>query len=355
MRKAVRSSLPGRAKAAIVGLGEHIGRVLAVALAVAMSLAMAASPTTLAPALRALPSRAPVLARPPMTSPMLANPPANVPRTPAMAQACSGDDAPACQAAVVQAIDHARAAEGVGPLVLPSDFGSLSTSAQLLVLADLERTDRGLPGFSGLSASLDSLAARGASANTDPSGPSNADWGSNWAGGEQNALLADYDWMYDDGPGSPNLDCPKPGSSGCWDHRENILWDYGPHPSMGAAATKVDGVTSMAEIFSSSPAGALEVPLPAGTGVAAASRAVRSTSTGPALAPQRALRQGDLSPRAAARADGALERGLQTLALPAEAIPLRLEVDGVPATPVTRLIRISSPISGFGPGAPFRR
>jgi len=176
--------------------------------------------------------------------------------------ACQAGPGPACQQAVVQAIDQARAAEGVGPLVLPADFASLSVPEQLLVLADLERVDRGLPGFSGLSSSLDSLASAGASANTDPVGPAGSDWGSNWAGGEASALLADYDWMYDDGPGSPNMDCTASDLSGCWDHRNNILGNYGPDPSMGAAETTVDGVTSMTEVFSSAPAGALDFALP---------------------------------------------------------------------------------------------
>ena len=48
--------------------------------------------------------------------------------------------------------------------------------------------------------------------------------------------------MYDDGPHSPNMDCTSATASGCWDHRRNILSNYGPHPAVGAAATKVDGV-----------------------------------------------------------------------------------------------------------------
>jgi hypothetical protein len=109
----------------------------------------------------------------------------------------------------------------------------------------------GLPGFGGLSSQLDALAETGASAVTDPIVPAGPSWASNWAGGETSALLADYDWMYDDGPGSPNLDCGHLSSGGCWEHRQNILGDYGPHPSMGAASTMVDGVTSMRELFSS--------------------------------------------------------------------------------------------------------
>jgi len=192
----------------------------------------------------------------------LADPPANIPRTPAIEQACASGSAEVCQGAVVQAIDEARASEDVGPLVLPSYFDSLSVAEQILVLADLERVDRGLPGFAGLSSSLDALAYQGADSNNDPNGPSGQTWGSNWAGGEASALLADFDWMYDDGYGSPNEDCTNSTASGCWDHRHNILGDYGPHPSMGAAATKVDGVTSMTELFSSGPAGKLDYVLP---------------------------------------------------------------------------------------------
>jgi hypothetical protein len=34
---------------------------------------------------------------------------------------------------------------------------------------------------------------------------------------------ANYFWMYDDGPGSPNADCTPSNQSGCWGHRDNIL------------------------------------------------------------------------------------------------------------------------------------
>jgi hypothetical protein len=192
----------------------------------------------------------------------LADPPTNIPRTPAMDQACASGSGQQCQDAVVEAIDVARAAEGVGPLELPSYYDSLTLSQQILVLADLERVGRGLPGFGGLSSQLDVLALQGASANTDPNGPSGFSWGSNWAGGEASALLADYDWMYDDGYGSPNMDCTSAPANGCWDHRQNILGDYGSHPSMGAAATRVNGVTSMTQLFSSGPSGHLDYALP---------------------------------------------------------------------------------------------
>jgi hypothetical protein len=174
-----------------------------------------------------------------------------------MDAACSGAaSAGRCQVVVIGAIDHARQAEGVGPLVLPARYDSLTTPRQLLVLADLERISRGLPGFVGLSHQLDELAKAGALTKSDPDGLPGTSWGSNWAGGEASALLADYDWMYDDGAGSPNLLCAHPSSAGCWAHRRNILGDYGSRPSMGAAEAVVGGVTSMTELFSSSSAAA---------------------------------------------------------------------------------------------------
>lgn len=195
----------------------------------------------------------------------LADPSANIAPTQAMKLACNDGIKfrYGCQQAVVQAIDQARRAEGVVALVLPHGYDSISVGQQLLVLANLERVDRGLPGFSGLSTGLNALALVGAASNGDPTGPPGTTWGSNWAGGEASALLADFDWMYDDGPGSPNLDCTGPLASGCWDHRRNVLGQYGPHPAMGSAATQVKGgVMSMTEVFSSGPAGRLEYRLP---------------------------------------------------------------------------------------------
>jgi hypothetical protein len=184
----------------------------------------------------------------------LADPRLNVPRTKAMGLACLHGQVPGCQLAIVKAIDQARAAEGVGPMTLPADYDSLSVPVQIGLLTDLERVDRGLPGFTGLSSNLDVMAEAAALSNSDPNGPNNTTWGSNWAGGEASALTADYDWMYNDGPGSPNLDCTITSASGCWDHRQNILGNYGLHPAMGAAVTKVHGVTSMVELLSSAPA-----------------------------------------------------------------------------------------------------
>jgi hypothetical protein len=90
-------------------------------------------------------------------------------------------------------------------------------AARLLVLTDLERVSRGLPGFTGLCIQFDHLADKGATANSDPNG------------------------------------CTRATPNGCWDHRLNILSNYGLHPSMGAAWTKVGGVTSLTELLASAP------------------------------------------------------------------------------------------------------
>ncbi|HUB75498.1 MAG TPA: hypothetical protein VL977_00510 [Solirubrobacteraceae bacterium] len=166
---------------------------------------------------------------------------------------------PDCVDAEVQAIDNARAKEGVGPMYLPSDYASLTAQEQLLVVIDLERVGRGLPPIAGIVASMDGVAQKGtqvagAPAGTfeDPAFPGGFQIGAGarfaWrchgsasgfscdgsgqpgaaiaAGGDINALDADYGWMYDDGPGGSNFDCRTPTASGCWGHRDNILGRY---------------------------------------------------------------------------------------------------------------------------------
>jgi hypothetical protein len=161
-------------------------------------------------------------------------------------------DGDACTSAVLTAIDAARAAEGVGPMHLPADYRTLTVTEQLLVVTDQERVDRGLIPAAGLSASLNRRAWAGARADTDPAlEPMYGDSaGSNWAGGYSSVLEADFAWMYDDGPGSPNLDCGSAGGSGCWGHRDNILATYHAPLAMGVAvdADTSEGV-SMTQLF----------------------------------------------------------------------------------------------------------
>jgi hypothetical protein len=125
----------------------------------------------------------------------------------------------------VDAINSCRAAEGIGPLVLPGNWSSLTPVQQGFVLINLERVNRGLPAIVGLNASLNGLASSGASRGTDPSFPSGpVSGGGIWAGA-YSVLQADYLWMYVDGPGGDNLDCTSGNSSGCWGHRDIMLSD----------------------------------------------------------------------------------------------------------------------------------
>ncbi len=166
--------------------------------------------------------------------------------------ACFGH--PSSRACVVHAlgdINAARVSEGVVPMVLPTGFGSLSLPLQLLVIANLERVDRGLAPALGLAASLDRDAAAAVDADADPT-PSamyGDVWSSNWAGGLSSPLEADFVWMYDDGFGSGNGDCRSPTASGCWAHRHDILARFGRPIAMGAAAGTGAYGPSLDELF----------------------------------------------------------------------------------------------------------
>jgi hypothetical protein len=176
------------------------------------------------------------------------NPASNRTLSQATLWACEANPSGAvCVNSVLTAINRARSAEGVRAMRLPAGFAALSLPAQLLAIADLERSDRGLTAAIGLSRSLDQNALAAARADQDPvPNPfyGNA-YGSNWAGGIGSTLAVDFLWMYDDGPGSSNVDCRSAQSSGCWGHRQNVLYPYQPPLVMGAA---VSG-TSMTEVF----------------------------------------------------------------------------------------------------------
>ena len=176
------------------------------------------------------------------------HPTANVPARPAFLGVCAraGATGTACARAATLAFDRARGLEGLGPLALPSRFAGLPPAEQLFVLANEERTSRGLAPFVGLTVDLGRRAAAAAAAGNDPTLTSwrlGADgvaaWAGNWASGPT-PLGASYAWMYDDGYGTGNLACPTPTASGCWGHRENILVRWTPTPGrwllMGAAS-----------------------------------------------------------------------------------------------------------------------
>ncbi len=157
------------------------------------------------------------------------NPPRSIPPSPNFLNVCSGynyDDSSQCVSTTLQAIDNARSAEGVSAMTLPSDWSSLTPQQQLFVATNLERTARALPAMSGMAQALDQASQQAAANNEDPSPPSGfrwTMWGGNWAAAVGNPLEAIYLWMYDDGPGSSNIDCTSTNSSGCWGHRDNVL------------------------------------------------------------------------------------------------------------------------------------
>jgi hypothetical protein len=203
-------------------------------------------PTTVAPA--SAPHTPPPTTRPPAPRPVAPkpkppvipvathailppdNPSANIAASPDFPSICRQDGvtSAACTNATIQATTAARAHEGLGAMVLPSNFSALTPGEQLFVLTDSERVDRGLPAVVGMVAELDTDAQNAAAANTDPTpssvppGSTVTSWASNWAEAS-GPLGSNYDWMYDDGPGSGDVDCTASNPGSCWGHRDNIL------------------------------------------------------------------------------------------------------------------------------------
>ena len=183
-------------------------------------------------------------------SPMPASqdPSQSEPPSPDFYSNCFGSSysASACDQSALSNIDTALSNEGYGPLSLPSNYSSLSIAAQLLAVANAERTVRGLPAMPE-NGSLDYRSYQGAQSSSDPTGPSGYAWGSNLAMGYPTALSADYVWMYDDGANSPNVDCQSAGAPGCWGHRHNILIQGAGQA--GAALYDSNGEPNLTQLF----------------------------------------------------------------------------------------------------------
>ncbi|HVX69444.1 MAG TPA: hypothetical protein VHA79_07090 [Mycobacteriales bacterium] len=215
-----------------------------------------------------------------------------MPASPAASQACDG--------VAIPEFNSARAKEGLGPIVLPDDFDTLTVPAQVLAITDVERVDRGLPPVLGLSGYLDGLAQQGADAHghppfPSPFGPGRAEAEVNWAGTDS-ALLGAFMWMYWDGPGSGNSACQSPDDELCWGHRHTILTDYASPIVMGAGvapgslaaevvggdtADPVDVAPAWAEISGTLTYGVSPVNVTFATDVATSKRAtVTATSSG---------------------------------------------------------------------------
>ncbi len=158
----------------------------------------------------------------------------------------------ACTNYLLQAINNARSSEGVTAMVLPSNWYSLTVPQQLFVVANLERTARGLPPYLGINASLTVNAQAAANSDRDPSiakgfvdatdGGGYPAMGGAWSAGF-NVLAADYTWMYEDGWGgsaatTSNTACTSATSIGCWAHRDELLGsDPAFNPGVGATST----------------------------------------------------------------------------------------------------------------------
>ena len=172
----------------------------------------------------------------------ISDPSTNVGPVPDFTRICAPnglDASPRCLGAVLAAVNRAHALEGIRPMVLPPDYGHLSVPDQLFVAVNLERVDRGLAPFVGLTTALNHNAQRGADDADDPPDPGGAYAldDAEWAGGSSNGLDAVYGWMYNDGFDSGNLDCVRRDDPGCWGHRKGILDNFGSGANlvMGAA------------------------------------------------------------------------------------------------------------------------
>lgn len=226
---------------------------LSVAVALLLACAQDAFAGTVTGHARLVPSHSTVMTANAVSRSMPRDPSSNRQLSPASEAACSVSDTSAqCDVNVLADINAARAAEGVGPMVLPPGYFSLNIPLQLLVLANLERTGRGLIPAQGLSAALDATSQVAALADLDPNPStfSGSALSANWAGGTASPLIADFMWMYDDGLGSGNIDCTYNNQTGCWGHRDDTLFPFTAPLVMGAAYSPVtlDG-PSMAEVF----------------------------------------------------------------------------------------------------------
>ncbi|HEX3899359.1 MAG TPA: hypothetical protein VHW74_09305 [Mycobacteriales bacterium] len=146
--------------------------------------------------------------------------------------ASDGPQNDACITQALSAINKAHTAEGVRRMILPTDYKDLTIPEQTFVVTNLERVDRGMRPFLGLTSKLNASARQAAVERDDPTLLGAIlnllgirEYASIWAG-DFGPLASDYDWMYDDGysaDGSINIDCRHPDASGCWGHRHAIL------------------------------------------------------------------------------------------------------------------------------------
>jgi hypothetical protein len=218
---------------------------------------------TLAGAAAALAALVAAFAGAPAAVAVAPNPSRDLPLGP-MPSACASQGRGAvCEHAALRALDRARAQTGLGPYRVPRNFTAMAPGRQWLILANLDRAAYGLPEIGGTAHALNVVARAGAQVHNDPdplpllrslTGQQLLAFGSDWAGGQPNALVAYFGWMYDDGYGSNNVDCARPSDPGCWGHRRNILaFPHAPALTMGAAALTPGASYALTIVESSTP------------------------------------------------------------------------------------------------------
>ena len=188
---------------------------------------------------------------------MNADPASNIAPSTGFLGACglaAYNDSFACVSEVLGAIDNARVGEGLAPMMLPTNWASLTPGQQLFVATNLERTARGLAPLAAVASALESAAALGVRAGGDPTAPPGfprTEVLGNWAGPVGNPLEAMYYWMYDDGMGSSNIDCSLSNLSGCWGHRHNLLAPLSCNLCVmgGAFGMSAQGKTGVTELI----------------------------------------------------------------------------------------------------------
>lgn len=152
------------------------------------------------------------------------------------------------------------AQEGLPAIALPSNWSTLTGPEQLFVYTDLERTSRGETAIPNLVNSYDGDVQTGVQNDADPdlSIFPNGNATSIWAGSFPTPLGALYGWLYNDGPGSANLDCTTATAVGCWGHRDNILDNPGgiignPTEMDAVVGPDNNGNTGYAALFVNNP------------------------------------------------------------------------------------------------------
>jgi len=161
----------------------------------------------------------------------------------------------ACTNYILQAINNARAIEGVRPMVLPSNWFSLSVPDQLFVIADLERTARGLPPYLGIN---DALSANASTPPPRPTAIRQSPPVSRWPMTTRapRVLVARGRAVTPSSPPTTsgcmttrgrhraktsNIACTSAGSAGCWAHRDELLGsDPGYNQGVGLGCTNCE-------------------------------------------------------------------------------------------------------------------